>query len=358
MAFSREDMTVYEAKPQIQEDNFDPWGGKSSPPEPQVKAAAEPESSPEPATEPLVEGSSQATNDGSTTEQEAETVAATDANLEGDKDPEVEEAADGRPRSRAQERISELVDERNAVKEYNKYLQSKLDEFLRSQAPKPAPASSPEKASQADAEDIAPTLESVGFDPVELNKKQNEWIQKQVNRRVESAVKQFEVRQSEVAIRQAFESKTAEFRKTTPDFDVVLANPALPQLAPEAARVVIRSENGPAIAYHLGKNPDLAVRIAKMDPVDQAAAIGRLEGQIVRTTSEAKDTTEPSKVAKAPVKVASVTKAPPPPKPVTGGTAPLQKQMGDMSMEEWVAHERGRKVADRMAKQKMRQSMR
>lgn len=351
MAFSREDLTTYEAKPQVEDANFDPWAGKSSPPEPQVKADASPESSTEDVTEPTELGT-----DGSTTEQEAETVAANPANPEGDKDPNLEEPEDGRPRSRAQERITELVDERNAVKEYNKYLQSKLDELLRMQAGKtPASDSSPTKDSQPSDEDVAPTLESVGFDPVELNKKQNEWIQKQVNKRVESAVKQIEVRQSEVAIRQAFDAKTVEFRKTAPDFDIVLSNPALPQLAPEAARVVVRSENGPALAYHLAKNPDLAIRICRMDAVDQAAAIGRLEGQIVRTEADAKDTKEPSKVAKTPVKVTS---APPPPKPVSGGTAPIRKDMAQMTMEEWVAHERGRKVADRQAKQKMRQSMR
>lgn len=354
MAFSRDDLVAYENKPQVDDPNFDPWGGKSHPPEPQVKAEASPESSAEDVTEPPVEGI-----DGSTTEPEAEPVAAEIDSPEVDKDPELDLGTDGaRPRNRAQERITELVDERNAVKEYNKYLQSKLDELLRMQVSKstPAPDASPKTVSQPEAEDVAPTLESVGFDPVELNKKQNEWIQKQVNKRVESAVKQIEVRQSEVAIRQAFENKTVEFRKTALDFDVVLANPALPQLAPEAARVVIKSDNGPAIAYHLAKNPDLAVRISKMEPVSQAAAIGRLEEQLVRTSAEVVDTKEPSKVAK-PV-VAKVTKAPPPPKPVSGGISPVQKDGSMMSMDEWVANERGRKIADRQAKIKLRQSMR
>lgn len=350
MAFSREDLTVYEAKPQIEVDSktFDPF----NPTEPQVKVEVAPESSSEVITEPPVEGI-----DGSTTEPEAEPVAAELDNPEVDKDPNPEVPEDGRPRSRAQERITELVDERNAVKEYNKYLQSKLDELLRNvQATKSVPESSPVKAPQANPEDVAPTLESVGFDPVELNKKQNEWIQKQVDRRVESAVKQIEIRQSEVAIRQAFETRAVEFSKTTPDFNLVLSNPALPKLAPDAAVVVIKSENGPAIAYHLGKNPDVATRIAKMDPPSQAAAIGRLEEQIIRATADAKNTQEPSKtVIKAPAKV---TKAPPPPKPVSGGTAPVTKDMAQMTMEEWVAAERGRKIADRVAKQKMRQSLR
>lgn len=346
MAFSRDDLTTYESKPQVDEPNFDPWGGKSSPPEPQVKAEAESESSPDTVTEPTDTGI-----DGSTTETTAESVAAPDANLEGDKDPDLEDVADGKPRSRAQERIEELVAERNALRKYGEYLLSQVGDLRKSGTKEPVQESRPAPVEASD--DVAPTLESVDFDPIKLNKMQNEWIQRQVTKQVKSALGQIENSRSENAVRQAFDQKTAEFRKTAPDFDTVLANPALPQLSPEAARVVVRSDLGPDIAYHLGKNPDLAIRISRMEPVDQAAAIGRLEGQLSKTTQE-----EPSKNAKQPVKVASVTKAPPPPKPVSGGTSPVQKDGALMSMEEWVSVERGRKIADRLAKQKLRQSMR
>lgn len=346
MAFSRDDLTTYESKPQVDEPNFDPWGGKSSPPEPQVKAEAESESSPDAVTEPTDTGI-----DGSTTETKAESVAATDDNPEVENTPEGEELADGKPRSRAQERIEELVAERNALRKYGEYLLSQVGDLRKSGTKEPVQESRPAPVESSD--DVAPTLESVDFDPIKLNKMQNEWIQRQVSKQVKSALSQMEVSRSEASVRQAFDQKTAEFRKNTPDFDTVLANPALPQLAPKAAREVIRSEIGPDIAYHLGKNPDLAIRISRMDPDDQAVAIGRLEGQLSKTTQK-----EPSKDTKAPVKVASVTKAPPPLKPVSGGTAPVTKTMSDMSMEEWVSHERGRKIADRQAKQKLRQSMR
>jgi hypothetical protein len=355
MAFSREDLQAYESKPQTQDPNHDPWGKDPVAAEPQVKAAAEPVSSAEPVTEPTEEGI-----DGSSTVNEADPVAATDASPEGEKDPEgTEEPADGRPRNRAQERITELVDERNAVKEYNKYLQSKLDELLRMQAGKSAqPAeseSSPARASQAEDDDSAPTLETVGYDPVELTKKQNEWIQRQVNKQVNAAIRQIETRQSDQAVATAFQGRVAEFKKTAPDFDVVISNPSLPQLAPEAARLIVRSDNGPAVAYHLAKNPDVAVRVAKMDAVSQAAAIGRLEEQLLRTSQAANGATkEPSKAPK-PVQ-AKVTQAPPPPKPVQSGSV-VTKDISQMTMEEWVAHERGRKISERTARQKMRQAM-
>lgn len=351
MAFSRDDLTTYEAKPQTQDPNHDPWGGKTLEAEPQVKAEAEPDSSPEAVTEPTEEG-----NDGSTTENPAETVAANPATPEGEKDPNLDDLdTDGaRPRSRAQERIEELVAERNALRKYGEYLLTQVDD-LRKAPPKGAQPES--RPAPTEVDDTAPTLETADYDPIKLNKLQNEWIQKQVDKQVKSAIQQIETSRSEVAIRQAFESKIVEFRKNAPDFDTVLANPALPQLAPEAARVVVRSDNGPAIAYHLAKNPDLATRISRMEPVSQAAAIGRLEEQIVRTTADSKTTQkEPSKTA--PVKPASVTKAPPPPKPVSSGSAVVQRPGELMSMDEWVANERSKKIADQAAKKKLRLSMR
>jgi hypothetical protein len=347
MAFSRDDLTAYESKPQVEAENFDPWSGKSSPPEPQVKAETVTDPSPEAVTEPADQ-----VQDGSTTEIEAESVAATDATPEGEKDLDLDLSTDGARRSRAQERIEELVAERNALRKYGEYLLTQVE----SQRKAPEKTATDSQPAQSTAqEDPAPTLESAEFDPVKLNKLQNEWIQRQVDKRVQAAVQQVETRQSEVAIRQAFEQRTVEFRKTVPDFDMVIANPALPQLDKDAARAVIKSVNGPAIAYHLAKNPDLAARIARMDSYSQGQAIGRIEGQLTSKVDTAK---EPSKETKPVVKPVSVTKAPPPPKPVSGGTSPVQKDSALMSMEEWVAAERSRKIADKQAKQKMRQAMR
>lgn len=333
MAFSREDLTAYASQPQTQIDKFDPFN-----PDPQVKAEASQDPSPEDVPELPEE-----VLDGSTTETEAESVAATDANPEGEKSPELDDLADGKHRSRAQERIEELVAERNALRRYGEYLLTQVDGQRKST--QAAPPVAPTEVS----DDSAPTLESAEFDPVKLNKLQNEWIQKQVNKRVESAVAQIETRQSETAVRQAFESRVTEFRKKTPDFDTILANPALPQLAPEAAKVVVRSEQGPELAYYLGRNPDIAERIARMEPFSQVAAIGRLEGQLSKPAQK-----EPSKTSKP----ASVTKAPPPPKPVSGGSGIVQKDQALMSMEDWVSHERNKKVADQANRKKIRLAMR
>jgi hypothetical protein len=372
MSFTLQDLQSYESQPQTQVASHDPWSPSkpdvkgSNETTPQINADADVDAAiAASVAEPTEKGTS---NDGSTTDTQAEPVAAKagtasnkqdlySAKPEGDKDPDLEDLTDGKPRSRAQERIEELVAERNSLREYGKYLLDQVAEMRKS------PIKS-EQVSQTVApqiqEDAAPTLEDAEFDPVKHSKMQTEWLNKQVEKRVENALKQFENRQSEVATRQAFEQRAAEFKKVNPDWEVVIANPALPPLAPEAARVVVRSENGPAITYHLAKNPDLAVRIARMEPISQAAAIGRLEEQLVRSKTDTSNTTkEPSKETKPAAKSAvKVTQAPPPPKPVSGGTS-VTKQDGDpMSMEEWVSREREKKISERQARKNLRSAMR
>lgn len=343
MAFTRDDLVAYATKPQVDVPGHDPFNpspqGAPANVEADVNAAIDAS---------LSESAVTDINDGSTTELEAEPVAAEIANPEGANSPELDDPLDGGRRSRAQERIEELVAERNALREYGKYLLKQVEGVRTPSETVSQPVAAPVEEEQM------PTLESADFDPSKFSKMQNEWVQKQVNKRVEQAVKQIEVRQSEQATRQAFESKVAEFRKNAPDFDTVLSNPALPRLAERAAKEVIHSERGPAIAYHLGKNPDLAARIARMDPDGQIKAIGRLEEQLSKSTQQEPSTT----VAKPAQKQASVTKAPPPPKPVTSGTGVISKPENIMGMDEWVQNERNKKIAEKSARVKMRNAMR
>jgi hypothetical protein len=353
MAFTRDEIKTYEAAtPEVVADPID-----TSPP---VKVELE--------TEPVVaesstEPSDNGNNDGSITETTVESVTTTDVSPEDENTPELEttNTNDGKSRSRAQERIEELVAERNALRKYGEYLLKQV-EGTRSTTTKVEQESQPVK--EEPKEEVAPTLEDAGYDPVKLSQMQSEFMKKQIKKGIEEAVNGLKVQQSATAIQQSFESRAAEFRKDNKDFDLVLSNPELPRLHEVTVAAVFRSENGPAIAYHLAKNPDQATRIARMDPYAQAVAIGRLEEQLARTKTETKDMTvtkEPSKET-APVKVApkqvSGTKAPPPPKPVSGGSAPISKDLGIMSMEEFVQHERSRKLQSKQERMKMRTAFR
>lgn len=59
------------------------------------------------------------------------------------------------------------------------------------------------------------------------------------------------------------------------DYTQIAHNPRLP-ITTKMAEVIQRSEQGPDIAYFLGKNPQEAARIAQLHPDLQAAELGRI----------------------------------------------------------------------------------
>lgn len=77
----------------------------------------------------------------------------------------------------------------------------------------------------------------------------------------------------------AFADRLAEARQRHADFDRVAFDPALPVNA-AMAEVIARSDHGPEIAYQLGQSPDLARRIAGLDPLSAARELGRIEAAL------------------------------------------------------------------------------
>lgn len=78
------------------------------------------------------------------------------------------------------------------------------------------------------------------------------------------------------------------------------------RLSEHVAGAVFSSENGPAVLNHLLDNPELADEISAMTPMQAAVRIGRLDAAFGNKPTR------------------TVTKAPPPLKSPTGGTAPPQ----------------------------------
>jgi hypothetical protein len=234
--------------------------------------------------------------------------------------------------SGARERIEDLVAERNALKKYAEYLQQQM--AAKPAEPPPAPAAEQPPVVTTEG---APTLESVGFDTDKWTQAMQAWTAKQIEKGVKAAITNVQAEQQEVAARQAFESRLEAFKAKTPDLAVVLGNPDLPRLDTEAAKLVVASDIGPQILYHLGKNPEKAVRIARRSPAQQAAAIGRLEAELSATAA--------SPTQKKP----NITKAPAPPTPTPAGGAARIDPMA-MSMADFVKHEREQALQKRLAR--------
>ncbi len=112
-------------------------------------------------------------------------------------------------------------------------------------------------------------------------------------------------------------TKVTEAKKDMVDFDEVILNDDV-QITPTMGGAILNSDIGPKIAYHLGKNPDEAARIAALAPAKQLLALGALEHVL---SQPPKTTTTPDPI-----------------KPVKGGTqSASEKPVAEMSMEEYSA---------------------
>lgn len=103
--------------------------------------------------------------------------------------------------------------------------------------------------------------------------------------------------------RQAHEmsSLASEFTKRAealaekyPDFDEVVGDDDLPITA-GMARAIARTENGPEVAYYLGKNPNVALKLSQMHPIDAASELGRIAAGLGKTVKQVSNAPAPVK---------------------------------------------------------------
>jgi hypothetical protein len=122
----------------------------------------------------------------------------------------------------------------------------------------------------------------------------------------EKAINDYEAKQREsqqkaqiTKLASAWDEKAERGVSKYDDFDDVVGElkPTNPLLV-----AIMRAENGEDIAYHLGKNPKEAMRLAGLEPIEQILAVGTLG----------------AKLASEPPKAKQPSKAPPPIAPVTG----------------------------------------
>lgn len=119
------------------------------------------------------------------------------------------------------------------------------------------------------------------------------------------------------AVARQFTELENDARERWVDYDVVTRNPNLP-ITPAMAAIIQESEMGPELAYHFGKNPAEAGRLAPLQGTALAREIGRLEARLSQPRTA-------PKVPAAPIK------------PVSALAAGGVKDPGDMSMAEYMA---------------------
>jgi hypothetical protein len=76
-----------------------------------------------------------------------------------------------------------------------------------------------------------------------------------------------------------WQQRAEAFKATRPDFDTVVGESTIP-IANHVLESVKDSEHGPALAYHLAQNPDIAARLNSLPPRAADREIGRIEATL------------------------------------------------------------------------------
>ncbi len=183
-------------------------------------------------------------------------------------------------------------------------------EALKSQGPKPEPTldKTPQTAMpDTDQKPLADDFESIE----EYVEAVTDWKLKQAEAKIVEKQRLAQAKtEFQVQVEQ-FQAKVAEFSKTQEDFGEVVDDASDVVLTPGLQESILSSDFGPQVMYELALNKKEFERINGLTPLAQAREIGKLEARISQRLES-----ESSSVEKPRHKL--TTKAPPPPKPLSG----------------------------------------
>jgi len=119
----------------------------------------------------------------------------------------------------------------------------------------------------------------------------------------------------------SFNERSAAVRQANPDFDAVLQSAAI-GVSDAVMETILESDDGPAVAYHLAKNPTELYRLNAMTERQQVFELGRISARLSAKVPERK-----------------VTQAPPP-APAVKATGTGSKSVSDMTDKEYAEFRR------------------
>src|SRR6185312_15316626 len=96
------------------------------------------------------------------------------------------------------------------------------------------------------------------------------------------------------------QSRLSSFKESHDDFDEVMENLVTVPRNAMLEQIIVSSKDGPELLYELAKNPDEAMRIAKLPPVQAALEMGKLSYKIASVASEKEKPTETKTITSAP----------------------------------------------------------
>ena len=239
------------------------------------------------------------------------------AEAEDDDDESGEAEADSRSRPKkqtAQERINELTRARREAEREAEALRARLAALEAAKVPEEGPDGS--ETSEGASEDAPPDPND--FDYGELDSKYIEALAKyHADSHIRQRMQEFETRRQQQEQMQRVEAMTERGNKKHDDFYekvIVGAEKGEWALSEELGVLLVGSEVGDDIAYHLASNPEEAARVARLAPLEQARYFGKMEAKFSAPQDAA-----PGKPA-----VKKPPKAPPPVLPSRGSDGKFQ----------------------------------
>lgn len=160
----------------------------------------------------------------------------------------------------------------------------------------------------------APKLEDFDFDE---EAHRTALIQFEVKKEAKAIVdgqNERQAQQRQQGIQADFNANVVKLTEKAPDYADTVAQ--LPQLPNETLNAIMESDNGPQLAYYLGKHLDVADQIASASPMMAAMTLGQISAQLAN--------------AKPNIKLSA---APEPVEPVNSSGS-LSKSQDEMSMDE------------------------
>lgn len=198
----------------------------------------------------------------------------------------------------------EVVTPEQAAKREGRRFERKLDKAYRQRAEAQARAELLEKElaalKQPKAPEGEPTLEQFDYDPEKYAAAKADYAKSQAGKEFEAKQRAEAGKQSQQKLISAWEEKAERGADKYDDFNDIVGDlqPNNPLI-----QAIMDAENGEDIAYHLGKNPKEAKRIAELSPVSQVREIGKLEAKLLSTPEK------PKTPSKAPAPITPLTGA-------------------------------------------------
>jgi hypothetical protein len=122
----------------------------------------------------------------------------------------------------------------------------------------------------------------------------------------------------------AFNESAAPVRLEHPDFDEVTAHPVFTD---SMRKAIFNMDNGPLVAYELGKNPELAEKVKLLPPEKQIYEMGKIERKLLLVQKGRKKSGTPD------------------PLNPLGGRSSATKDPDKMPIEEWMEWDKQRTMA-------------